>query len=154
MKTRLLIMMLLLVSTATLSAQNRPERMNKEQIIAMKWEFISDHAKLSPADALKIQPIFIDYENEGWALLEKNRQAFGRGRRTGANPTIDFELINESFINFDIEKANIQKEYYLKLKKVVSAETIHKLFNADREYRQNLLEKMSRRNRPEGAPKK
>src|SRR5690554_1740270 len=123
MKTRLLIMMLLLVSTATLSAQNRPERMNKEQIIAMKWEFISDHAKLSPADALKIQPIFIDYENEGWALLEKNRQAFGRGRRTGDRSSIDFELINESFINFDIEKARIQKEYYLKLKKVVSAET-------------------------------
>lgn len=153
MKTKFLIMMLLLVSTAMLSAQNRPERMSKEQIISKKWEFISEHAKLTPADALKIQPIFIDYENEGWALLEKNRQAFGRGRRTGANQTIDFELINESFVNFDIEKARIQKEYYLKLKKIVSAEVIHKLFNADREYRQNLLEKMSKRGRPDGAPK-
>ena len=44
-------------------------------------------------------------------------------------------------VNFEVENANIHKNYYLKLKKVVSAEVINKLLRAEKEYQRELMQR-------------
>lgn len=141
MRSRILIYIFLLACITIQAQDNRP-RMSKEDIMNKKWEFIVEQAALSAADAQKVQLLFLEYENEIWGMMAKNRELFGHGRRRGQDQKPDFAAINEAFINFEVQKANIQKNYYQKLKRVVDEEVIHQIFNAERNYRQNIIRKI------------
>lgn len=119
----------------------KPPRMSKEELIAQKWEFVVEHARLSPADAAKIHPVFEEYELKVWELLGKNREVFRSMKKNGG--TVNYEPVNEALVNFDIQKSMIQKKYYLKLKEVTDARTINKMLNAERFYRKDLIQGMS-----------
>ena len=62
---------------------------------------------------------------------------FRNSRRANAPGSTNFEAINEAMVNFEVENANIHKNYYLKLKKVVSTEVINKLLRAEKEYQES-----------------
>lgn len=147
MRTKLTLVILLTVLFGLEAQNNRPQRMSREEILNMKWEFIVEKAELSQADAKAVRPFFNEYENEIWDIMDKNRELFRSNRRGGGNNPINFEAINEAYINFDIAKAAAQKRYYEKIKRVVSAEVIHKIFNAERVYRQDLIQRMPERQR-------
>jgi hypothetical protein len=147
MRIRFLLLSIVFVCFSVQAQENRP-RMSKEDIMNKKWEFIIEKAALTVTDAQKIHPLFLEYENEIWSMMWKNRELFGQGRRRDQNAKIDYAAINEAFINFEVQKANSQKNYYLKLKKVVDEEVIHKMFNAERTYRQNIIQKIPGRPGP------
>lgn len=144
MKTKMIIMFLLL--SYALSAQQQ-RRMSKEELIGQKWEFMVQKADLKASNMSKVQPLFMEFEMQVWDLYDKNREIFRAHRRRGAGEKVDFEPINEAYVNLEIEKAQLQKSYYLKLKKVVDAETINKLLNAERVYRRDLIQSMPERAR-------
>jgi hypothetical protein len=138
MKTKILLLMLIVTSMINLNAQNHP-KLNKDQIIAKKWEFIMERTRMNTVEVSKVQPLFVAYENEVWLLFEKNKDIFKTFRKIRSGESVNFEEINNSLVNFEIEKAQLQKKYYLKLKKVVSAATINKLLLAERFYRKDLI---------------
>lgn len=140
MKTKILWIVGLIVLCGELFSQNPSPRLSKDEVIARKWEFILEKTKLSPTDAIKVEPIFRESELEVWDLIEKNKLIFRHSRRNGTEPKVNMELINDAIINFEIEKGIIQKHYYLKLKKVIPAETINKLLNAERFYKRDLMQ--------------
>lgn len=151
MKTKLTIVTLLVVLVGINAQNQRPQRMSREEVLNKKWEFIVAKAELSQADARTVLPFFNEYENEIWDMMDQNRKLFRRGRRGDEKTQADFEAINEAFINFDIQKAAAQKRYYDKIKRVVSAEVIHRIFNAERTYRQNLIQRIPDRQRNESS---
>ena len=140
MKPKLLITLTLLFFFGTLTAQQRAPRFSKEEVINRKWTAISEKINASAEDLAKIEPIFRETEEELWNLLAKNREAF-RNRRANASESVNFEAINEAMVNFEVENANINKNYDLKLKKVVSAELINKLLRAEKEYQRELTQR-------------
>ncbi len=140
MRIRFLILSVLL-ACLSVQAQEKRHRMSKDDIMNKKWEFIIKKAALTVTDAQKIHPLFLEYENEIWDMMAKNRKLFRHSRSRDKDTKIDFAAINEAFINFDIQKANSQRNYYQKLKRVVDEEVIHKLFEAERIYRQNIIQK-------------
>jgi hypothetical protein len=144
MRIRFLILSFLVICF-TVQAQDRRPRMSKEDIMNKKWEFILEKAALSATDAQKVQPLFLEYENEIWGMMAKNRELFGHGRRRDQDVKIDYAAINEAFINFEVQKANSQRNYYLKLKRVVDEEVIFKIFNAERNYRQDIIQRIPER---------
>lgn len=133
------LMLVILLLSVSSQAQDKPRRLTKEEIIAKKWEFIIDKAALSAVDAQKIQPVFNEYEQEIWSMMNKNRELFSRRKNPGGR---NYEMVNEAFINFELFKANAQRNYYLKLKKLITADVIHRIFEAERFYRQNLFQKI------------
>lgn len=151
MKALTTISLCFFVLTTIVAQNNRPPRMSKEEIMKNKWDFIVEKADLTPANAKIIHPLFLEYENEVWSLMEQNRQLFREARRRRDREKIDFERINEAFVNFDIQKANAQRAYYQRLKRVISAEVIYEMFNAERIYRQRLIQRIPERPRQESA---
>lgn len=141
MKSRLLITLTLLFFFGTLTAQQRSPRFSKEEVINRKWTIISEKTNASAEDLAKIEPIFRETEEELWNLLAKNRETFRNNRRANVPGSTNFEAINEAMVNFEVENANIHKKYYLKLKKVVSAELINKLLRAEKEYKRELMQR-------------
>ncbi len=140
MKTKILLIVGLFLLCGELISQNPSPRMSKDEIIAKKWEFVLERTKLSPADAVKVEPIFKESELEIWDLIEKNRLIFRSNRRSGPGQNVNMEQINDAIVDFEIEKGMIQKKYYIKLKKVLPAETINKLLNAERYYKRDLMQ--------------
>lgn len=94
---------------------------------------------MNPTEVSKVQPLFVEYETEVWKLFEKNKDIFKTFRKIKSGESVNYEEINDALVNFEIEKAQLQRKYYLKLKRVVSAVTINKLLMAERFYRKDLI---------------
>ena len=120
-----------------LQAQDNNQHPRVEEMHAKKWQYIVEQAQLTPQEAAAAQPIFMEYEQAVWKIMEKNRPAFFRNKNENKKP--DFEEMNDQYVNSEIQKAQLLKTYYQKLKKVVSAETIFKMGKAERSFRNELI---------------
>ncbi len=128
------------------------EHPNIDELHNRKWEFIVDKAKLSSQEAARVKPFFLEYEKAVWNLMERNKEFFRGFYRNKENRSeAKYAEMNERFINSEIQKAHLQKNYYAKLKKQLSAESIFKYFNAERSFRKELIDKWS--DRPKGHRK-
>lgn len=138
MKKYLIVAFLIL--NLGLQAQDFKNRPNVADIHARKWEYMVEQAKLTPQQADKIEPVFMEYEKALWKLSEQMRDAFKKFRdEKRSNNKPDYEGLNKRFIGLDIEKAQLQKNYYLKLKKSLNDETIFNYFAAERSFRKELI---------------
>ena len=138
MRTYLIVALLIL--NLGLQAQDFKNHPNVADIHARKWEYMAEQAKLTPQQADKIEPVFMEYEKALWKLSEQMRDAFKKFRdekRSKNKP--DYEELNKRFIALDIEKEKMQKNYYLKLKKSLNDETIFNYFGAERSFRKELI---------------
>ena len=128
------IMLLALIS---MQAQQRP---SVEDLHARKWEFIAEKMKFSPVESENIRPLFMMYETEVWKIMEQNRNVykkFNREKQSTSQP--DYAQLNERFIHSEIQKAQLTKNYYLKLKKHLTAEQIFNYFETERSFRKELI---------------
>lgn len=151
MKVKQFILVLILSFTGILFAQesNLP---NVDELHNRKWEFIVEKAKLSSQEAARVKPFFLEYEKAVWNLMERNKEFFRDFYRNKENRgEAQYAEMNERFINSEIQKAHLQKNYYAKLKKQLSAECIFRYFNAERSFRKELIDKWQ--NRPKGPRK-
>jgi hypothetical protein len=137
-----------LLVTFILQAQDQKERPKIEDMHARKWQYIVDQANLTPQEAAKVQPIFMEYEQAVWKLMEKNRPFFVGNKNPDDNDKPNFEEMNERFINTEIQKAQLLKTYYQNLKKVLSAEKIFNIGAAERSFRKELVKNWQGKRRP------
>lgn len=141
MYRKIVLTTLLFLSVMMVVAQSNQKRLTKEDIFNRKWEFVKSKANLTPADAEKVHPLFIEVEEQIWQLFAGNRQIF-RSKRSNNAEKVNFEAMNDAIIETEVTKANLQKSYYLKLKRVIDAETINKLFHAEKSYQRDLMQNM------------
>lgn len=154
MKARIILIPIIVLIIGELAAQDKPRHFSKEDVIARKWEFIQTKANLSPSDMAKVEPVFKETELEVWNLIEKNRSAFKNTRRKDANVKVDFEVINEAMVNFEIDNAVVQRNYYYKLKKILAPDVINRLLMAEKAYKRELIQNVSIHKRGTNPPPK
>jgi hypothetical protein len=132
------ILFLLFFASFLLQAQENYDKLKIKDMHVRKWEYIVEKVKLTSQDAEKAQPIFMEYEQAVWKLMEKNRPFF-MANKNKENTKTNFKEINDRYINIEIQKAHLLKSYYQKLEKVVSDEIIFKMGNAERSFRKDLV---------------
>jgi len=146
LKINLLLISILL--TAMLVAQGN-ERPSMGEMHGRKWDFIVEKAQLSAQEAERIKPFFLEYEKAVWGLMEKNKDFFRDFYRNKENRSeAQYAEMNERYVNLEIQKSVLLKNYYAKLKKQLSAESIFRYFNAERSFRKDLIDKWQ--DRPRG----
>ena len=137
MKKLFTILMLFTLSIWTAFAQNHP---NVEDMHNRKWNYILEKISLSTDQVSKVKPIFQEYEKAGWKLMEENQKTFKKLHQDKeANIKVNFEEVNERYVEMEMKKALLLKNYYSKLKKVLPPETIHAYFRSERSFRRDLL---------------
>lgn len=143
MKKKIVLICVLFLMIGSSVAQERGPRLTKAEIINKKWTFIVEKSGLTPADIQKIEPLFMETELELWDLLEKNRELYRQNRRKADKSAINYEAINDGMVNFELDNARIQQKYYLKLKKILSAQTINRMLMAEKSYKRELMQRVS-----------
>ena len=133
-----LICSILLVATFV-SGQNRRELM-KQRIYEKKVEFIKSQVTFTPDEEKAFWPLYKEYMTKKAAIREKFKDVRIQMRR-GAD--INYEQYNDMVTQMAVDEATLIAVYYQKLKKVLPAQKIYQLFQAEKNFKKQLLEKVS-----------
>ncbi len=125
MKKYLLILIVMLGSFSGIKAQDGDET-KAEKIQALKTAFITQKLQLTPDEAQKFWPVYNQYENEIRNLQLDNK-----------DPNV---------IERDEKLLNIRKKYLGSFQKVIGPQRVNKLFNAERDFRSILIQRLKNRN--------
>lgn len=144
-----LILVLLLFASGIVTAQDK-DRPSVDEMHIRKWNYIVEKAALSPKEAARVKPIFMEYEQQVWKIAENNKDFFRDFFREDANHSeADYEKMNEMYVNAEIHRTQLLKSYYNKLKKQIPASSIFKYLNAERSFRKQLIDKWQGKHKPE-----
>lgn len=137
MNIKTLLFALLLILPLSAFSQNETKNADRQaywaEIKAKKVAFISDKVGLTPEEAQVFWSLYNEYQTKKSEMNIELRKA------TRESNITDFEKINELKINTTTQEAELQKEYYLEFKKILSAEKIHKLYQAEEDFKKELL---------------
>ena len=126
MKKHLLLLLLLFAIFSIGKAQEDNSARRAEKIQALKIAFITQKLQLKPAEAQKFWPVYNEYQDEITNL---------RANRKG-----DDVLENEEKL------LNIRKKYKPSFQKILGAEKLNDLFNAERDFRIILIRRLKNHN--------
>ncbi len=115
----------MLGSFSGIKAQDGDET-KAEKIQALKTAFITQKLQLTPDEAQKFWPVYNQYENEIRNLQLDNK-----------DPNV---------IERDEKLLNIRKKYLGSFQKVIGPQRVNKLFNAERDFRSILIQRLKNRN--------
>lgn len=144
MKKNTLILLLILLSTM-LSAQEQQRRPKSEEFHAQKWQFLTEKAKLTHEEAELIKPVFLEYEKTIWSQHQKNREFFKAAMRNSKNEKPNFAELNDRYAEEELAQAQNFKNYHLKLRNLLSAETLFRYYKAERDFKRELLQNLHNR---------
>lgn len=124
--------------------RNQPDR--KQKIETYKIGFITEKLNLTPQEAQKFWPVYNEYQAKKQDLRKsmtgkyKDYRLSKEATEKQASELIDSSL-NEMQANLDLAK-----DYYGKLKAILPPQKIVLLFNAERQFRRELLQRLADRN--------
>lgn len=147
---QILIILTLIVSCNLSSiAQERGHRMHgdmSERFEAEKISFITQKLELTPDEAQLFWPLY----NELGKKRKKNREQakiLFRKLRSESEEKTEKELgdLSDELIELKVQEANLQKEYHLKYKKILSAKKILTLYHSEKQFQSMLLRQIKER---------
>ena len=145
MKTRLLVLFILAASPFIVFSQgknnNADMEKKREEIKAQKVAFITEKVNLTAAEAQKFWPLYNEMEAKKQEIMRDARQL----RKDNKGESINYEQTNDTKINAKIKEAELEKEYYLKFKTILSAEKIYNLYKAEKDFQKELLGRIQRK---------
>ena len=119
------------------SAQNNG---GANQLQAQRIAFITERTNLTPEEAQQFWPLYNQY-NENLKQLRKAYQL----TRVGEDATDDqVEKFILSGFDKDQKETELKKDYYQRLKKIISVRKIQKSFRAEVEFRQEIIQQLKK----------
>jgi len=137
-KSMLLICIML---SAVLNAQGNFKNSKVEEIHQKKWQYLVEQAELSPSEIELVKPVFLEYENAIWNQHEKNREFF-KSSLLNKSVKPNYAEMNDRYAEVEYIQGQLFKNYHLKLRKLLTAETLFKYYKAEREFKRKLLQNL------------
>ena len=88
----------------------------------------------------------MEYENIIWKQHKQNYEIFKNKKKDQVDNNINYEELNDNYVDFEVKQAQLFKNYHLKLRKVLQPETLFKYYKSEREFKRNLLQGMQDHN--------
>ncbi len=140
MKRSVLYLIASVFFVASLSAQPANPRFSQEEVINKKWTTISKRLKATDAELAIIEPIFRANEAAVWKLLSEHR-AIVKANRQGDKSKIDFDAINKSLIQMEVDQTKLRQKYFKDLKGKISDEMLHQVLISEKVYQRELMQR-------------
>lgn len=137
-KKGLLGIILFLNMSTELIAQERRE--HYQRIEAIKVAFITKKLDLTTEEAQKFWPVYNNYQKELMVLMRKRRED---RQKTDIHPN---EKINVD-LTYESRMLDLKKKYKKLYLKVIPAEKVLLLYQAEREFRERLIKQLKDRRR-------
>ena len=137
-KKGLLGIILFLNMSTELIAQERRE--HYQRIEAIKVAFITKKLDLTTEEAQKFWPVYNNYQKELMLMTRKTRED---RQKTDIDPN---EKINAD-LTYESRMLDLKKKYKKLYLKVIPAEKVLLLYQAEREFREHLIKQLKHRKR-------
>lgn len=134
----LLGIILFLNMSTELIAQERRE--HYQRIEAIKVAFITKKLDLTTEEAQKFWPVYNNYQKELMVMMRKRRED---RQKTDTDPN---EKINAD-LTYESRMLDLKKKYKKLYLKVIPAEKVLLLYQAEREFREHLIKQLKHRKR-------
>jgi len=128
-----------------LSAQENKPFPKVEEMHNRKWQFIIERAKLTQAEADATLPVFMEYEKALWSFHGKNAEVFRSIKDKLKDSNFNYSDINDRYVEMGMIQAQMFKNYHLKLRKILTPETLFRYYKAEREFKRELLQDLKDR---------
>jgi hypothetical protein len=132
---------LLLAFATQATAQNRKQKKDeiKQRIYERKVEFIKEKVPMTAEEEKAFWPMYNEYNQKKDAIRKKFRETKKQQRKNG---TTDYEKMNDLSIQIIVDEANLTADFYQKMKKILPAQKIHLVFEAEKDFKKQLLDKV------------
>ena len=131
-----------------LSAQENRSFPKVDEMHNRKWQFIIEKAKLTQSETDAVLPVFMEYEKAVWAFHGKNAEFFRSFKVKFKDPNVNYSDLNDRYVEMGMTQAQMFKNYHLKLRKLLSPETLFRYYKAEREFKRELLKDLKDRPQP------
>jgi len=111
----------------------------RDKIEAARIAYITDQLQLTPGEAEKFWPIYREFAEKRRGIRQQLREA-----RTANPEQTDQEAVDQQF-KMKQQELDLEKDYSGRLLKVISAQKLRTLPQAERKFRQMILEQIQRR---------
>lgn len=140
---KILVLCLLASSTAAQDDEDLPQNQDikvRDKIEAARIAYITNQLELTPEEAEKFWPIYREFAQRRREIRREVREA-GRNADPGKS---DQEIVDQQF-NARQKELDLEKDYSGRLLKVISAQKLRSLPQAERKFRQMILDQIQRR---------
>jgi len=132
--------------------QDRP-RFSPQEFMQKREEFIIKKAGLSPTEAAGFFPLYRQLEKEKMKIDRKVGGLVHKSHEQGTDEKEAQEIISE-IDKLQLQKVKLENSYHQKYRKVISAQKILRVFQADWLFSRHVLKQMSRPHREGERPRK
>ena len=139
MKTRILLIALLLVSIAGF-AQRQFDPQTLELIKTKKIAFMTQQIGLTSKEAQKFWPVYNELEKERYALMDKKRdlEEISETPKPGMSDS-DYRKLAIEIAATHAREGKLVEEYNIKFLNILPAEKVVKLYRAEGRFRATLM---------------
>jgi hypothetical protein len=147
MLRNILIISSLLACSFTLFSQ--PGQMRRqpalEQIEAEKIAFFTRYLELNSKEAKEFWPVYDDFQNRKNLLIQE-RQNLSRYFTTNFEnlPENEAEKLADRYISLQVKETDLAGEFHEKFKKVLPSKKVMRFYQAENEFRMQLLRRIRR----------
>lgn len=144
MKKRFLIGIMMCCLASLLQAaegSDQQKRLSPEEFRAKQQAYIVEKAGLTAEEATAFFPIYFELQER---KREMNRKAWRLLKKGNDEQTTDddYEQIMEDIYDVRIASAELEKTYYKKFKKILSAKKIFRVQHAEMRFQRDMLKGM------------
>ncbi len=145
-----LFMMMGIMISAQAQKPDKGEKkeQKREEIKAMKIGFITDKLKLTTDEATKFWPVYNEFQAK-MEKLHEDRRANHKKLKKGLDSlsNTEVEKLTDQELLFEEKVLALKKEYHAKFKAVLPIKKVALLYQAEHEFRRELLKKAREQHR-------
>ena len=123
--------------------ENKRPRFNPEEFKAKMEAYITQKAELTPAEAEKVLPIFLEMKDKQFEVMKKVQKLKQKREEQFENEK-DYEEALEKMGELDIQGAKIEAAYYKKMSQAVSAKKAYRIKMADDAFHREALQRFQK----------
>jgi hypothetical protein len=150
MKSKIICSVLTVIfSVMNIAAQNA----NLERLNAYKIGFLTKRINLTPKEAEKFWPVYNEYQDSR-SKIQVERQEINRNFNQNELNMSDREMTEaaDRLIGLEVREASLTQEFHYKVKNVLPPVKVLRLYQAENQYRLQLLKELQERREERGNP--
>jgi hypothetical protein len=143
MKKRIILLIVLVVNLAfTVSGQNA----NLDRVNAYRIAFLTRRLNLTPQEAEKFWPVYNEFQDNKFRI-QLERQSIYRNFNQNAQKMTDGEMsaAGDRLVDLEVKEAALSQDFHNKIKRILSPEKVLRLYLAENQFRQQLLDQLQER---------
>ncbi len=146
MKKIITLLLAVSILNGNILAQKNQDTGKRQEIRQKQKEFIINKLQLTEKEKKEFIPLYDKYGNEKEKLMIEKHKAMKFFKKNHLNMTNEQLLsLSDKLVNIDLETARLSKQYNDKFKKVLPPLKIILLYQAENEFKKQLIKKMHKK---------